>query len=391
MSNTRRIKYLSVILAAIILFGLGLTAQEKETSFSLEKRGPCLQPNGSPDLKAITGSWTWPRSTPEKEGLAPEKLQVLTELIRAGDRYPRLHCLLVIRHGKLVWEEYFNWKAGKLHTLQSVSKSFTSALVGIAIAQGKFKGVDEKLLDFFPDLKPSEIEHMEERKEAIRLKDLLTMRSGTDYHESGPDSPHYRLNALRTGWDTFYLNRPMRSQPGTSFQYDSGAVIVTSSLLKHRTGQHADGFADETLFKALDITKTMWFKNAENHPHTGGGLNLDPLDTAKLGQLYLDKGQWAGNQVVPKAWVEESTKRHVDLSGRGHTVGYGYWWWILEPDPAGKGNLDIYAAMGFKAQYIFVIPEHEMVVVVNGDTRNGVDQRRPIEFLYTHILPAIRR
>jgi CubicO group peptidase (beta-lactamase class C family) len=336
-------------------------------------------------------SWQWPVSTPEAQGLDPGKLTELVKLIKEGERYPRLHCLLVIRHGKLVLEEYFNWQPERLHTLQSVSKSFTSALVGIAIKQGKFKGVHEKMLDFFPELDPTDIDYMDERKEAIRLEDLLTMRSGTDYHESGPDSPHFKLNALSTGWDTFYLNRPMRSEPGKSFLYDSGAVIVTSSMLKNRTGKHAHEFADDTLFKALDITEKYWLKNKEGHPHTGGGLNLCLRDTAKLGQLYLNRGQWEGIEVVTEAWVNESTQRHVNLQDRGHTVGYGYWWWILEPDPAGKSGQDIYAAMGFKAQYIFVIPEHEMVVVVNGDTRNRADQHKPIDFLYTHILPSVKQ
>jgi CubicO group peptidase (beta-lactamase class C family) len=348
----------------------------------------CLTANG----ECFSGSdWTWPRSTPEEQGLDPAKLQELVDLIRAGEEYPRLHCLLVIRHGKLVLEEYFNWQPERLHTLQSVSKSFTSALVGIAIKQAKFKGVHEKMLDFFPDKNPADIDHLDSRKAAICLQDLLTMRSGTDYHESGPDSPHFKLNALRSGWDTFYLNRPMRTEPGTSFLYDSGAVIITSSMLKNRTGKHAHTFAEDTLFKSLDITKKFWIANEEGHPHTGGGLNLAPLDTAKLGQLYLDRGQWAGTEVVSEAWVSESTKRHVNLQSRRYVVGYGYWWWILEPDPDGRGEEDIYAAMGFKAQYIFVVPEHDMVVVVNGDTRNRTDQQKPIEFLYTHILPSIKR
>ena len=343
-------------------------------------------------VKCYSGlDWTWQRSTPEEQGLYPEKLQELEDLIRAGEKYPRLHCLLVIRHGKLVMEEYFGWQPERLHTLQSVSKSFTSALVGIAIKQGKFKGVHEKMLDFFPEKDPEDIDNMDSRKEAISLKDLLTMRSGTDYNESGPDSPHFKLNALRSGWDTFYLNRPMRTEPGTSFLYDSGAVIVTSSMLKNRTGKHAHEFAEETLFKTLGITKKFWIANEEGHPHTGGGLNLAPLDTAKLGQLYLNRGQWAGMEVVPEAWVSESTKRHVNLQGRGHVVGYGYWWWIMEPDPDGKGEQEIFAAMGFRAQYIFVVPEHDMVVVVNGDTRNRADQQKPIEFLYTQILPSVKR
>ncbi len=332
--------------------------------------------------------WEWPRSTPEAEGLDGEQLKTLVELIREGERFPRLHSLLVVRNGKLVVEEYFGGlTVERIHTLQSVSKSFTSALVGIAIGRGDLKGVSEKLLDFYPDR--SSIENLDERKLAITLKDLLTMRSGTDYNENGSDSPHHQLNRQRTGWDTFYLNRPMVSQPGTMFNYDSGAVIVTSALLKLRTGRHADAYAQEHLFPQLDIDRFFWFKNQEGHPHTGGGLSLRPQDMAKLGQLYLQEGKWEGKQVVPANWVEDSTEKHVDLPNSGRVIGYGYWWWIMQPDPEGPGEENIYAAMGFKAQYIFVVPEHDMVVVVTGDTRSRTDQRKPIEFIYTHILPAL--
>jgi len=290
-----------------------------------------------------------------------------------------------------VLEEYFNdWQADRIHTLQSVSKSFTSALVGMAIAKGEFKGVDEKILAFFPDVKG--ITNLDERKAALRLEDLLTMRSGADYHERGPDSPHYQLNRLARGWDKFYLNRPMLRPPGTHFQYDSGGVILLSSLLKNRTGLHADQYAERFLFKPLGIEKKFWMKNWEGHPHTGGGLNLMARDTAKLGLLYLQNGRWGDKQIVPAEWVRESFRKHVDFNAQGQGVtGYGYLWWILSPDPQGKGRQDIYAAMGNKAQYIFVIPEHDMVVVVNGDTQPGADQNKPIEFLYSHILPAVRR
>jgi CubicO group peptidase (beta-lactamase class C family) len=332
--------------------------------------------------------WEWPRSTPAEQGLDGARLSGLVELIRADERYPRLHSLLIVRNGRLVLEEYFGrGSADNIHTLQSVSKSFTSALVGIAIARGDLKGVDEKLLDFFPD--KSGIENLDDRKKAITLQDLLTMRSGTDYHESGSNSPHHQLNRRSTGWDTFYLNRPMSTQPGTHFLYDSGAVIVTSKLIEIRTGKHADVYAAEFLFPPLDIRKSFWYKNEEGHPHTGGGLNLRSQDMAKLGQLYLQLGKWEGKQIIPADWVRESIKKRVDLAGRQHVIGYGYWWWIMEPDPDGAGRENIYAAMGFRAQYIFVIPEHNMVVVVTGDTRSGRDQRQPILFLYTHILPAV--
>lgn len=333
--------------------------------------------------------WEWPRSTPEEQDLDGNRLKGLVDLIREGEQFPRLNSLLIVRNGILVTEEYFRtFKKNRLHTLQSVSKSFTSALIGIALHRGELKSTKEKILDFFPDR--DSIENLDERKKAIRIRDLLTMRSGTDYREDYADSPHHQLNRLQTGWDKFYLNRKMISQPGTSFLYDSGGVILLSSLLKIRTGMHADEYAQKFLFTPLEIDHFSWLKNKEGHPHTGGGLYLEPLDMAKFGQLFLQKGQWLGKQVVPKSWVEVSFKKHVDFkSGNSSTIGYGYLWWILKPDPKGKGKENIYAAMGFKAQYIFVIPEHRMVVVVTGDTRSRTDQRKPIEFLYSHILPSI--
>jgi CubicO group peptidase (beta-lactamase class C family) len=112
----------------------------------------------------------------------------------------------------------------------------------------------------------------------------------------------------------------------------------------------------------------------------------------KLGLLYLNDGEWEGTQVVPAYWIKESVQKHVNLKrGDPGVVGYGYLWWLLSPDPDGNGKELICAAVGFRAQYIFVIPEHDMVVVVTGGTRSETDQRKPIGFLYSHILPAIKR
>ncbi len=333
----------------------------------------------------------WPRSTPAAQGLDPGKLDELVTLIRRGD-VPHQHALLIVRHGYLVLEEYFDgWSAGRIHMQQSVSKSFTSALVGIAVGQGAIRGVDEKILGFFPDLEG--IQHLDARKRAMTLEDLLTMRSGTDYHERGADSPHFELNSLPRGWDRFYLDRPMVAAPGTTFNYDSGGVILMSALLKARTGLHADAFADRHLFAPLGIEERHWFRNQEGHPHTGGGLDLRPRDMAKFGLLYLRGGKWGDRQVVSGGWVEASLTRHVDWSAkpRGRRVGYGYLWWVLEPDPAGAGRQDVYAAMGFRGQYIFLVPEHDMVVAVTAGTRAYRDERRAIDVLYSHILPSVVR
>lgn len=336
-------------------------------------------------------AWEWPVSPPEEQGLDSKKLADLEGLIRKGELCPRLHALLIVRHGYLVVEEYFNgWQRDGLHTLQSVSKSFTSALVGIALARGEFKSVDEKILDFFPDDK--EIAHMDERKASIRLKDILTMRTGTDYHEQGADSPHEQLNRLLKGWDKFYLDRPMLKPPGSQFRYDSGGVILLSAMLKKRTGMHAHEYADRFLFGPLGIEKKFWLRNLEGHTHTGGGLALAARDTAKFGLLYLKKGRWGNEQVVPEDWVRESFQTHVDLTVEGQPPsGYGYLWWILAPDPRGKTGQDIYAARGRFGQFIFIVLEYDMVVVMNSMARPEIDKDNFMSLFYDQILPAVRR
>jgi CubicO group peptidase (beta-lactamase class C family) len=335
-------------------------------------------------------SWEWPVAKPDEKGLDGRKLAELVAAIRKGELLPRLHALLIVRQGHLVLEEYFRgWKADQVHTLQSVSKSFTSALVGMAIARGEFKSVEEKVLDFFPGMKG--IANMDERKASMRLEDILTMRTGTDYDESGPDSPHWHLNRLTSGWDKFYLDRPMLAPPGTVFRYDSGGVILLSAMLKNRTGMHAHEYADRHLFQPLGIVNKFWAKNLEGHTHAGGGLALTGRDTAKFGLLYLNGGRWGDVQVVPEDWVRESLKMHVDLTVPGQPPsGYGYLWWVFAPDPRGTSGQYVYAARGRFGQYIFVVPEHEMVVVL-GDAKDSAGMGKPIEVFYDRILTAVRR
>jgi CubicO group peptidase (beta-lactamase class C family) len=340
----------------------------------------------------LSGQETWPIpdwtvSAPESQGLRIEPLREVTEAVRSGV-HGNIHSLLIVRNGVLVWEEYFgSGSREEVHTLQSVTKSFASAAIGIAVAREDIPGVETRILEFFPD--DPEPENLDDRKRAIRLADLLTMRSGTDYHEDGPDSPHFQLNATRTGWDKFYLDRPMVRNPGEHFLYDSGGVILLSAILQRRTGLHADQYMDRHLFESLGITEVEWYRNDDMHPHTGGGLSLRSRDMAKFGLLYLRQGRWENEQLVPRDWVEESLKEQVDLRylGRPYITGYGYLWWIMRPDPDGEEGLPIYAARGFMGQYIFIIPEHRMVVVSTGrnmDSKAG----DAVRFLYSHILRA---
>jgi CubicO group peptidase (beta-lactamase class C family) len=327
-------------------------------------------------------------AAPADVGLDPVQLGLLVERIRSGE-YRDIHSLLIVRYGRLALEEYFNgWPADSIHTQQSVSKSFASALVGIGIERGVFEGVDERVLDFFPQWVDSL--DGDPRRGRITIEDILTMRTGTDYREGFPGSPHDQLNALQTGWDRFWLERPMVREPGTYWQYDSGGVILLSSLFKQRTGEHVIGFSREYLMRPLGIAGDRWYANREGHPHMGGGLMVTSRAMARFGQLYLQGGRWGDRQIVPRDWVERSFQRHVTFDPpRGRNVGYGYLWWILPPDPRTGGDY-IYAAAGFMGQFIFVIPEHQMVVTVTAGARTRTDMQRPIEFLYSDILPAVR-
>lgn len=333
----------------------------------------------------------WPVASPGAHGLDEEKLARFVAKIREDGAGGNAHGLLIVRHGYLVLEEYFDgWRSERLHTLQSVTKSVTSALVGIAIDRGEISGVTAKVLDFFPQLRPK-IKHLDQRKTSLELEDLLTMRTGTDFHESGSDSPLHRMNRLRDGWLGFVLDSRMIREPGTTFHYDSGGVILLSGVLEKVSGLHADAYAARHLFAPLGIEEARWFKNAAGLVHTGGGLDLRPRDMARFGLLYLRGGRWQGKQVLSRDWIDASLKRHVATVRRqsGHDLGYGYLWWVWSP-PADRPSIgDFYGAHGFMGQYIFILPKLDMVVVFTGGARTWSGEKRPVEWLYEHILPAV--
>ncbi len=333
---------------------------------------------------------SWERATAHDVGLRADLLEAFLQEVREGD-YPGVTSLLVVRGGRLAVEEYFGGNDGhRLHTMQSVSKSFSSAILGIAIAEGVIGSTNDRVLGYFPD---QEIRNRDAFKEALTIEDLLTMRSGTDYHERGSGSPHSQLNRLATGWSSFYLDRPMVTEPGSQFVYDSGAVILSSALIQARTGMHADKYARDRLFGQLGIESHRWHGNSEGHPHMGGGLYLRPTDMARFGQMFLDDGRWNGTQVISKQWVKASFEQHVDLAGKSHqhVIGYGYWWWIFEPATEIGATLPFYAAYGANGQFIFVVPEFDLVVVVTGKTSSYRNESAPMRFMYTHILPAVER
>lgn len=285
--------------------------------------------------------------------------------------YGEVHSLLIVRNGDLVFEEYYNgYSRQQLHSIFSITKTITSALIGIAIDQGKIESVDEYMLDFFPEytLSPEnsylEIQNNNDFKKAIQLKHLLTMTSGIDKEDgstwTGGDNTSYQLNA------------PVNYEPGEVWNYCNGCAFILSKIIKNKTGRFADSFAAVYLFKPLGITNWSWIRVsdmlADDLPNTAGGIQLRPLDLALFGQLYLQKGVWNGNQIISENWIEESVKVQVDYAKDDRSYGYLLYQFV---DTSSVSQMlqtkDVFFAVGAQQQRMYVIPHLECVVVINGN------------------------
>ena len=248
-------------------------------------------------LTPVPANADWPASTPEAESLDRARLGDLMLRIRRGD-YGRIASVLIARHGRLAVEEYFDgWTADRPHTMQSVTKIVVSLLVGIA-ARGGELSIDDPAVAFFPGYAP--LANFDDRKAAMRVRDLLTMRTGLDWEEDPyAGSPLQRLNDCRCDWLRFVLDWRMREAPGTRWEYVSGGVILLGGIIGAATGSRLDRFASARLFDPIGASSVSWVTGLpDGLPHAGGGLFLRPRDAAKLGQLVIDEGRWQGRPIV---------------------------------------------------------------------------------------------
>jgi CubicO group peptidase (beta-lactamase class C family) len=329
----------------------------------------------------------WQTSTPEQQGMDSGKLVKLFDFIMI--RKPNLHSLLIVRNGYLVTEAYFfPYQADTLHSLNSCTKSVSSALIGMAIDQGLIRGVDQRLVSFFPG---RTIANLDARKQAITLKDLLSMTSGLDWPEwsTAYTSPENIIRQMLLSPDPiqFVLDRPMETDPGTLFNYDTGGSNLLSAILEQKAGKNALDFARLNLFEPLGISKVFW-ATAQNGMYRGGeGLLLTPGDMAKFGYLYLQRGAWEGRQVISKAWIEASTTEQISTGSQAYAGNqYGYQWWL-----GWMQSPRSFVASGYGGQYIFVIPEKNMVVVFTGELSvPAYDDVLPKTLTETYILPAVQ-
>ncbi len=368
---------------------------------------------------------TWPLSSLEQQGVNSAVIQKLHQEFKDG-RHGYVDSFLIIKNGYIVFEEYYEndyfaltknrkhqqakimrdnygesasaqynyydpvwhpyYKETRLHTIQSVSKSVTSALVGIAIARGEIPDIDTKIFGYFAEYRSL---FQDPLKSSITLRDLLTMTAGIKWDELSYKYTDPLNNAAAmensSDWITYILALPMEFQPGAKFVYNSGITVLLSHILYQATGMHIDEYADKYLFTPLGINNFYWKKTPTGLVDAESGLYLSSRDFAKFGYLYLSKGAWGGSQILSADWTKSTMSPDTLVEGRERR--YGYHWWLV-PYTGGSSKW-IFSGSGYGGQYLLVIPEYDLILVFNG--WNIFDIPRPtIEYLSLRVLESVQ-
>ncbi len=322
-------------------------------------------PVGPPGVLGNGEAGRWNTASPESQGLDVDVLLELTAEIDGGLRGD-ISSLLVLRHGRLVFERYWNGLGpGDVHVVNSVTKSITSLLVGIARHDGSLPSLDTPILDLLP---PWDDLAEPEGKDRITLEHVLAMRTGLEWDELSTNyaeaaNPVAAL-AGSPDWPRFTMGLPLAHEPGTRFAYNSGVSVLMSAALERALGRTAESFAADRLFGPLGIEAWGWTRTAGGLSNAGWGLSLTPRDMAAVGQLLLQRGAWDGAQLVPGSWIEASATPSTSFVGG---TGYGYQWWLGRDEPGGRPV----AAWGYGGQFIVAVPSLDMVVVTTAENFLG--------------------
>lgn len=340
----------------------------------------------------------WPTATPASLGLNAAVLDSIDREIAAGT-YGNVDRFLVIRHGQVAVDRryardydriygdsarvpnalnahhltspynYFNpwwhptYRRGTLHTLQSVTKTVTSVVIGTALARGEFPSIDTPILAFFDTTR---VQHLDDRKRRVTIRHLLTMSGGFDWNENLPYIDPKNTGAAMEAshdWVQYMIDRPMAREPGASFNYSSGETELLAWIFHRATGEDIESYAARHLFAPLGIRDWHWKRTPNGLIDTEGGLYLDGGDLARIWWLFLAGGTWNGTTVVTRDWVRQSTARQIVAGNRAGAPGYGFKWWLypLPSDP----TRDVWGGSGFGGQQPLAFPDKDMVVVFN--------------------------
>jgi CubicO group peptidase (beta-lactamase class C family) len=339
----------------------------------------------------------WPVTTSQAAGISQAVLDSVDAEIKAG-RYGHVDRILVIRRGRVVWDKsyvqdydaaygdsartrgplnshdvgsaynYFNawwhpyYRRGDLHSLQSVTKTITSVVIGTAVLRGDFPSLDTPVLSFFV---ADSVANVDDRKRRMTIKHLLTMTDGFEWNEAVPyNDPRNTTGALEAAYDwiKFTIDKPMAVEPGTRWNYNSGASQLLAYIFRKATQHDIEEYAARHLFAPLGIQRWYWKRTPAGVIDTEGGLYLAAPDLAKIWYLFTKDGLWDGKQVVSREWVRASvTPAFPNAQPRG--TNYGYKWWLY-PHPVDTTKR-VWAGSGFGGQAPMALPDEELIVVFN--------------------------
>jgi len=310
-----------------------------------EDDSPAL-PSESPSEAPPETEWEWQTAAPEDQGLDGS---VLPAIHTDYDSFPLLTAVIV-KNGYIVDEYYKDgYDEDSQSVLNSASKSVTSALVGIAIDQGYIESVDTLLSEYLPQITEQE----DERWRDITLRHLLTHTSGI----ASTDSARWYEWRGSENWLDYILALPIEAEPGTKFNYSTGNTHLLCAALQQATGMTLDEFGREYLFEPVGMDSARCNADPQGISDGGNGIWMTPQDMARFGQLFLQEGVWEGEQIVPAQWVADSTSLQFRRSSGSANYGYQWWVWTF-----GTQRYPAYFAQGHGGQYIFVVPELELVV-----------------------------
>jgi len=295
---------------------------------------------------------------------------LFADALDAAGQMPRLHSLLISHKGELVLEKYFNGRNSRqTANVKSVSKSWISALVGIAIEQGYIEGLDQPISEFYDEMLNGD---SDASKRSITIGNLLSMQAGLE------TTSFYNYGAwvLSDDWVRFALQQPLRAPPGTRLMYSTGNTHLLSAILTQATGKSTLQFAREELGQPLGFHIEAWPTDPHGIYFGGNNMEMTPRQMLEFGELYLNKGRANGQQVIPESWVDLSLQRLAE-SSRERGRYYGYGWWLRD-----MAGMQIAYAWGYGGQFILIAPGLDLVVVTTSSSLPGSDRRSHIRSLY---------
>ncbi len=323
----------------------------------------------------------WKTAHAGKEGFNIDKVKAFSEQINT--KYKKVHSLLVVKNQKLVFEKYYEgYTMEKVHDIASITKSVTSALIGIAIDKKYIKNDSLPVWKFY---KNSSYENQwDSLKKKIRIKDLLTMRHGLDCDDFNNPPEDFESFLRSKDYVEHMLHLKMKNLVDKTNAYCTGSTQLLEPVLRTSAGVSVEDFANKYIFNPIGINSFVWGKTPKGNPTLGMGAKMTPRDMAKFGQLYLNFGKWNGNQIISESWLMQSLKPHGKLF---EYIDYGYLWYLEPPVNVNGKQIKYFDAAGHGGQTIAVYPELDMVVVITaGNYDNAYNY---YEMLEKYLLPAV--